>query len=553
LNETISAAGSTLDVERGRLNVVLRRWLLPILTGVLMALAFPPFNFSQLAWISLVPLLFALEKCRRGEAFRRGYVAGLVFFAMTIWWIRYVTLPGTVGMIAFLALYFGAAGAWFAIVDAKLLRGGSEPRMGFAATTADSATRNILVSLIASAGWVTLEWLRGKLVFGGFPFNFLGVSQWRAGPLIQFASVTGVYGVSALLCFVNFAFYFTIRRFIRQACRGGAGFRLSWELYVAMGLIGLTLMHGVRVMIHRDRKPVRTMRLALVQGDIPQTLKFEPEEKPMILERYRTLTEAVLAVHPEMIIWPETATPEPLRYDPDSFGLVTNLAVRSGAYLLTGTIDATPYSAPVEAYNAAILVGPDGTLRETYRKIHLVAFGEYVPLRKIFPFLKWLTPIGDSFERGREFTVFRAGEMRFGVVICFEDAVPDLVRCFVRRGVDFMVNVTNDAWFKTSPAAEMHLANAVFRAVENRRPLVRATNNGMTCVIDEYGRIQPNARLAPFARGMMVYELPVPRESGLTIYAQHGDWVVGVAAGLAGLVAFCSRRKLTLVQPPEGG
>ncbi len=532
---------------------VLTRWVLPIGTGALMALAFPPFNISQTAWLCLVPLLFALHGCRWGEAFRRGYVAGLVFFAMTIWWIMHVTIPGTVGLIAFLALYFSAGAAWF-VFCASL---GSAP-----SRSADNTVwRNLAVAVVGSAGWVTLEWLRGKLLFGGFPWNFLGVSQWRTGPLIQFASVTGVYGVSALLCFVNFAIYFTIRRFIGELSVRGAKHRLSWEFYAAMGLIGLAFMHGVHQMLPTESKSSRTVRLALVQGNIPQTLKFEPEQKPMILERYRALTETALAARPDLIIWPETATPEPLRYDPDSFGLVTNLAVRSDAYLLTGTIDETPDSSPVEAFNAAILVGPDGTLRGIYRKLHLVPFGEYVPLRKIFPFLKWLTPIGDSFERGREFTVFRAGEMRFGAVICFEDTVPDLFRHFVQRDVDFMVNVTNDAWFKTSPAAEMHLANAVFRAVENRRPLVRVTNNGITCVVNERGNVIPSARLAAFGKGTLVCELSVPRESGLTVYAEHGDWAVGGCALVTGLAAALGwwrtkpggSRKLILVGAPRRG
>jgi len=546
LNETTSAAGETLDGGRPELTALTFRWLLPVATGVLMALAYPPFNIGQLGWLCLVPLLFSLEGCRVGEAFRRGYVAGLVFFAATIWWIVHVTVPGTVGLIAFLALYIGAAGVWFAAA-AKLLPGADESQTGFGAPTADSAARNIVVSVVASAGWVTLEWLRGKLLFGGFPWNFLGVSQWRAGPLIQFASVTGVYGVSALMCLVNCAFYFTIRRFIRLYRAGGTKRSLSWELYLAMGLICLALLHGMREMFAKQPNASRTVRLALVQGDIPQTLKFEPEQTPMILERYRTLTETAMAAHPELIIWPETATPDALRYDPDSFELVTNLAVRSGAYLLTGTIDMTPNSSPVEAFNAAILVGPDGVLRGIYHKLHLVPFGEYVPLRKVFPFLKWLTPITDSFERGREFTVFRADDLRFGAVICFEDTVPDLVRRFVQRQVDFMVNLTNDAWFKTSPAAEMHLANAVFRAVENRRPLVRATNNGMTCVVNEYGSVGPNARLAPFTQGLLVGELSISRASGLTVYAEHGDWAVGVCAAVVGVVAAGGLRKLILV------
>jgi apolipoprotein N-acyltransferase len=500
----------------------IKRWLLPILTGAMLALALPPFDIGELGWIALIPLLFAAEGCRGGDAFRRGYVAGLVFFGMTTWWIVHVTLPGMVALVAFLALYFGAGAMWFAWLAG---RGGA------------AAPTNISAAAVASAGWVTLEWVRGHFPLGGFGWNGLGVTQHRVLPLIQFASVTGVYGVSALVCFVNFAFYFTIRRFIEQLDRPGAKYRLSWEFYAAMALIALAFGHGAREIFPKEPKTTHPVRLALVQGNIPQTLKFDPAEKPMILERYRTLTETATLVQVDMIIWPETATPEPLRYDPESFALATNLAVQAHVPLLTGTIDSTPVSSSAEWFNSAILIRPDGSIGGVYRKLHLVPFGEYVPLRKIFPFMKYLTPITDSFERGREFTVFQFDELRFGVVICFEDTVPEVYRGFVQRGANFMVNLTNDAWLKDSPAAEIHLANAVFRAVENRRPLVRATNNGVTCIVNEHGGVNPHQRLTPFAQGTLICELPVPRGSGLTFYSEHGDWFTGGCAVLSSVAA----------------
>jgi apolipoprotein N-acyltransferase len=493
-----------------------------------MALALPPFDIGELGWIALVPLLFAVEGCRAGDAFRRGYVAGLVFFGMTTWWVVHVTLPGMVAFVALLALYFGIGAMWFA----RVMR-----------PATDSALENLARAVIGAAGWVTLEWVRGHLLFGGFGWNGLGVTQHRVLPLIQFASVTGIYGVTALVCFVNLTFYFTIRRFMGNLNKPGAKYRLSWEFYAAMALIALAFGHGVREMFPREPESIRPVRLALVQGNIPQTLKFEPTQKSMILERYRTLTETAMLAQVEMIIWPETATPEPLRYDPESFALATNLAIQANAHLLTGTIDAKPYSSSAEWFNSAILIRPDGSMGEIYRKLHLVPFGEYVPLRKIFPFMKYLTPITDSFERGREFTLFQLDELRFGAVICFEDTVPEVYRGFVRHGADFMVNLTNDAWFKDSPVAEMHLANAIFRAVENRRPLVRATNNGVTCIVNKHGGIDLNARLAPFAAGMLACELMVPRGAGLTFYSEHGDWFTSGCALLSCLAATFSWRR----------
>jgi len=522
------------------------RWLLPVSTGLLLAVAYPPFEAGQMAWVALVPLLFAVRGATTGAAFRRGYLAGLVFFGATVWWIVCTTVAGTpvvlavagaAGLAGFLALYFGLGAMWWA----RLL------------PETDSVPRNLFAIVAGSAGWVVLEWVRGWFLFGGFGWNMLGVSQHTALPLIQFADVTGVYGVSALVAVVNLAFFITVRRFLRQMRAGEPMRRPSWEFYVAMLLVCAAFLNGVQHL--RRQQPGRTLRLALVQGDISQNLKFNPAEKPMILERYRSLTEQALAYQPvDLIIWPETATPEAVRYDAESFGLVTNIAARARTPLLTGTLDFTPHSHPPEVFNAAVLVRPEGVIPQIYRKIHLVPFGEYVPWRKAVPFLSWLTPIEGSLERGREFTVFEmegrasarpqtedaasqkrgpSDGTRFAVVICFEDTVPELYRQFVRRGVEFMVNLTNDAWFKQSPAAEMHLANARFRAIETRRPLVRCTNNGVTCIVDERGMLR--SRLEPFAPGSVNCELTVPVAAPLTVYTRYGDWFVAGCVVIAGL------------------
>ncbi len=500
---------------------IILRWLLPAVTGALLAFALPPFDYSELGWCALVPLLFALEGCERGEAFRRGYIAGLVFFGATVWWTIHVTLPGMVAFVAFLALYFGLGSMWFAVVLTKWGEG------------KDSAIRNILASVLGSAGWVVLEWVRGWFLYGGFGWNPLAVTQHQAVPLIQFAAVTGVYGVSALVCFTNCAVFFTIRRFARQMLDRQVVRRLSWEFYVAVLLVCGAFLHGYH-QIRRDESP-RSLRVALIQGNIPQSLKFDPTDKPMILERYRTLTERAVVLKPQLIIWPETATPEALRYDAESFALVTNLAAKADASLLTGTVDMTPNSSPPEAFNGAIMVRSDGSLGGIYHKMHLVPFGEFIPLRKLaVPILKLLGPkdyeASDDygFTSGNQFTIFEVDGLQFGTVICFEDTLPELYRQFVQVGADFMVNITNDAWFKNSPASEMQLANAVFRAAETHRPLIRATNNGVTCIVDEFGFVDPGTRLDKFTDGSLVYEVKVPHVFGQTFFTRHSDWFVGV-------------------------
>ncbi|MEI8064709.1 MAG: apolipoprotein N-acyltransferase, partial [Verrucomicrobiota bacterium] len=350
----------------------------------------------------------------------------------------------------------------------------------------------------------------------------------------QFASVTGVYGVSALVFILNYAFFCTIRRYLRNIGNATPARRLSWEFYLAMLLVGGAFVSGLRVI---ESAPVggsqRALRLALVQGNIPQSLKFEEREKPMILDRYRSLTTTATLEQVHLINWPGTATPAALRYDPETFAVTTNITANTQAYLLTGTIDFTTRAETVEAFNAAVLVRPDGLVAGVYRKIHLVPFGEYVPLRKIAPILKWFTPITDSFERGRDATLFNVHGLKFGAVICFEDTLPDLYRRFVKRGADFMVNLTNDAWFQNSPAAEMHLANAIFRAVENRRSLVRCTNNGVSCLVDRSGIVRH--RIEPFTPATLAFVLLVPSELPVTFYTQYGDVFAGGCALLTGL------------------
>ena len=519
------------------------RWLLPVITGVFTAWAFPPFNMGQMAWLSLVPLLFAIENCPRGEAFRRGYIAGLVFFGMTTWWIVHVSVPGAIAVIAFLALYFGAAAAIFAMVGVRIAGTNTASTGGID----DSVVRNVCAAVVGTACWTTLEWVRGWFLLGGFPWNFLGASQWQAGPLIQFASVTGVYGVSALLCFVNYAFYFTIRRLVRQIGKLAPLRRLSWEFYIAMVLVALAFMHGIGEIRSGQEQETRTLRLGLVQPDIPQSLKFDPGEKKLILGRLGYLTNVLLADHPDLVIWPETAMPWVIQNDRESVDLVTNILTKSKAHLLTGFFD----DRYPKLYNAAILFTPQRGIAGVYRKIHLVPFGEYVPLRSIWaPLLKRVGPkdynVDDFFDMstGDDYSIFEVNGSRFGAVICFEDTLPGLYRHFVQRDVDFMVNLTNDAWFRTSPELQMHLANAVFRAVENRRPLVRATNNGVTCVVGEHGFIR--SRCLPFVQGSLSAELSLPADRAQTFYTRHGDVFVAACAAISvlgiGLAAFRGNR-----------
>jgi apolipoprotein N-acyltransferase len=244
------------------------------------------------------------------------------------------------------------------------------------------------------------------------------------------------------------------------------------------------------------------------------------------------LTQIALAAKPDLIIWPETAAPSFLLTDPEFAGLLTGILAQGSTPLLTGSFD----KEGDRVYNAAFLFTPPGELAAVYRKMHLVPFGEYIPLRAAWaPILKWVGPADyDAAEffdlaRGTTATIFETAGWRFAVLICFEDTVAPLARRFAQQDVDFLVNLTNDAWFHESPGAEMHLANSLFRAIECRRPLVRATNHGVTAVVDERGVIR--TRLDSFTEGSLSYELAIPVRSAPTFYARQGDvFVAGCAA-----------------------
>jgi apolipoprotein N-acyltransferase len=235
------------------------------------------------------------------------------------------------------------------------------------------------------------------------------------------------------------------------------------------------------------------------------------------------------------------------------YDLVTSLAHETRASLLVGSIDVIAQAEPPKTkamYNAAFFVEPDKALTEPYRKMRLVPFGEYVPLSKWLPFMKKLTPIQGGFDAGTEFTIFplNSASASFGVVICFEDVMPDHCRQFAARGADFLVTITNDAWFGRTAGAYQHAANSVFRAVENRRPLLRCANTGMTCVVDARGRIVKILEGAPqekiFVQGVLTHTLQLPENPPTTFYTRHGNvfaWSCSALSALA--IALCALKR----------
>lgn len=525
-------------------------WAGAALTGLLLAASFPPLEWGWAAWVALVPLLLGLNGVRVSKAWKLGLAAGVFFWIPSISWLIHVTFWGWIGLALVCSLYLIP----FAVVAAWWTR-----RYG-----AGEGWRNLLLMLALAGTWAGFEYIRSVFATG-FPWNPLGASQYRSLPVIQAARWGGVTAVSALVALVNAAAALTILRHVKRPRPAGRGPHL--EMAVALFAVILAVSDGYAV-LRRPAPPSQTLRVALVQPNVPQACYYMPEEFDGILAGLRNLSEAALRGRPDLLIWPETAPPDEIRTDGATFDLVYAL-VTNGAPLLAGTMDTAWGDTGPTYFNSSALVDAGGRIAQVYDKRHLVPFGEYVPLRHIFPFLKVVTPITDSFTPGSTSTVFKLAaakppaepglekpQVTLSVLICFEDTVAALARESVRNGARMLVNQTNDAWFDPSGASRQHMIQCVFRCVENGVPAVRCANTGVSCAIDRWGRVYDvlddgagQVRVSGFR--LSAVEVP---DAGLppTFYTRHGD-LFAQACAAAGIALFFlvlgTSRRATLPAP----
>ncbi|MCM8794960.1 MAG: apolipoprotein N-acyltransferase [Candidatus Omnitrophica bacterium] len=498
------------------------RWA--AVTAFALIASFPPIDAGWLSWGAFVPWLLALEKHGKRGAFLWSYLVGLFFFGGTIWWVGYVTVPGVVLLVLYCALYFGLWG-W---LSQKLL---------------SRIRRSPSLLLGLPSLWVLLEYVRSFLLTG-FGWNFLGHTQWKWPAVIQIADLAGVYGVSFLVMLMNVAFYLLVRGKGKKPELQGP----LWIIAAVACFLGAVLSYGSVRLREFETAPAAGFKAAVLQGNIPQSQKWDEAFQEAIWKRYEQLTAQAAQMKPDLIIWPETAVPD-YADDPRVAARLQGLARTAGAPMLVGAPVGEEVGETIKVFNSGLLIDRDGRFLDRYDKIHLVPFGEYVPLGPLLAWLRNLVLMGD-FSHGRRATVFYSPSPSgnrsagFSMMICFEDLFPGLCRRFAKAGAKWLVVVTNDAWFGRSAASVQHLQASVFRAVEQRMWVVRAANTGWSGFVTPAGAPLPKPHHIPlFHPG--VAQASIDFSKGLTFYCRAGDWLMALALLLVGWAFFDSRKRVS--------
>jgi len=520
-----------------------------LLTALMLWAAFPPSSQSQSIWFALVPLLFIARTNTPKRAFGWAWLAGLLFWCATLSWFPAIiknggpwilVVLGQVALAAWCALFFGL----FAYTSA------------FFWTWAGSngnVKRILLVTLVDPLLWAGTEYLRGQ-IFTGFAWNFLGVSLVNNWSLIQISSVLGVYGVSALVVLINGAITSIamrtiapfVARFNRQPFMAPAlpeRILRSIETFLPFGLVFCCWFWGHQRVNDWSRTehthPV--WRMAIIQPNIPC---YFIKNKDLIKQQraiFHQQNQMAKLTSPDLTIWHETAVPYLVPEDPASFSFIRRGAENTGSPILTGVMEAEKVpvsrSAPdgVHYYNAAWLFDKEGNPLGSYRKQHLVPFGEFIPFDKTFPILQKLAPTGITCMPGKDASIMKLRRangdvLHIGALVCFEDTIPELSRKAVRAGARILALVTNDAWFNGSIEPVQHLHQAVFRAVENGVPMVRCANSGVSATVDPVGRLTPltsNDLQADF-HGFLIRPVAVPSTPLPSLYTVVGDWLLAL-------------------------
>jgi apolipoprotein N-acyltransferase len=505
------------------------RILLAMASGLLLTCAFPKADLGWLAWVALIPLLLALRRADLKCGFALGMLFGMVHhFGLVYWTVHamhlYGKLPVAQAIVVllllsgYLSLYpgaFCAALAWLRPTPKQLV-------------------------VLAPILWIGLELARTWL-FTGFPWALLGYSQYDHLALIQISDLVGVYGVSALIVFSNVVLSVMMLAWLETAWLDVVPSKRTAAVsgILLVVLLAAALGYGGRRIRTIDKMAAssESIKVAVIQGNIDQARKWDTAFQVLTTVKYRNLSSEPDARDADVVIWPETATPFYL-FDDKILSEMTLEGIKaSNAHYIIGSPSYAAEKETLLFYNSAYLVSPQGQAEGKYDKVHLVPFGEYVPMQRWLPFIdKMVAQVGD-FKPGRQGNTLSWDGRHVGMLICYEAIFPGLARAMVRNGAHLLVNITNDAWFGRTSAASQHFSMAVFRAVENRRYLARSANTGISGFIDPCGRIVSPTSLFQEA----VVAEPVFLFNDRTFYTRWGEWPAGMV--VFGALCFFIGRK----------
>lgn len=481
-------------------------------------------------WFALVPWLIII-KTEKKSAFY-SILIGTIFFLVNLAWLRYVTYS------AWLLLSFYSMGFFvtFGLITNFIIIRFKLP-----------------LTVVAPFIWVSLEYLRSFLLTG-FPWLYLGHSQYKNETIIQIADITGVYGISFIIVLVNAAIVELILSYNRKLKDKKFPFYII-NTILPLLLVGISIFYGDRCLKHYQL--VEGPKISLVQGNIVQSVKNNPDTAQQVtnLQKYLDLSLSTISEKADLIVWPETMVPGIFNINPNFLGrdvdrisqtTIKNLAYILNANLLIGGTAIEIRNNNQTFYNSAFYLNNKGNIINRYDKLHLVPFGEYTPLKKYLPFLARLVPYEVSLSPGKERTIFnlyteKTGDIKFATLICFEDSLPALVRKFCNDGAEFLINITNDGWFRKSAELDQHLSLMVFRAIENRVGIARAANTGISAFVDPVGNIShklvDSKGIYKDIEGVLTKKINLVEDSN-TFYKRHGDIFIIICSSLS-VAAFC--------------
>jgi len=499
------------DMTRLKQPIGITRVAYACLSGLLLTTSFPVIGNGAVAWFALVPLLAALRNLSAFDGLRIGFLTGIVHYLTLLYWFvpflnTYGPFPVVIcmGILLLLSSYLAIYVGLFSMAITCI---------GMSITT---------LLFTVPILWVSLEFIR-SLLFGGFPWELLGHTQYNALHIIQISDIVGVYGISFLILLSNGLLFLLCQHVIKQDWQGQKTDNKQILAYALMvgGMIGAVWCYGAwRIPTMENRISLAPhKRIAIVQGNIDQTKKWDPAYQISTIKKYLELSKTEPTNRPDLIVWPETSMP----FYFANHGPLTKMVVegiQSGKTdILFGSPAYTKEPKQIQYYNRAFLVRSDGIVVDKYDKAHLVPFGEYVPLKRWLPFLgKMVEHVGD-FSAGSVGDTLSWGEHKIGTLICYELIFPFLSRAAVQNGAELLINITNDAWYGKTSAPYQHFSMAVFRAVETRRALVRSANTGISGFIDPIGRVVSETLI--FKDSVIVEDVPLM--SGQTPYVRLGD------------------------------